>query len=336
MRIDEHASAQDGSIRITNSGRSADIRVSIVPTLDGEKTVMRLLGEYLRGLSLAELGLTSKHEELLRTVAHRPFGMILVTGPTGSGKTTTLYALIKQLRTPSANLTTIEDPVEYRLTGVNQIQVNPETNLTFAKGLRALVRQDPDAILVGEIRDQETADIATNAALTGHLLFSTFHANDASSAIPRLIEMGIQPFLLSSTLELIVAQRLVRKLCQNCRVSKTVQIKTLPPEIAQAIQRKSEKTVTIYEAKGCDVCNASGYKGRTALFELLVATQEIRDILPQRPSSDALSEIALKQGMQTLFDNGIEKVLAGITSYQEVLRVAQPPARKKKQGKHEQ
>ncbi|MEI7425182.1 MAG: GspE/PulE family protein, partial [Candidatus Staskawiczbacteria bacterium] len=217
MRTDEHFSSQDGAIRYERNGQAVDMRVSVVPTIDGEKIVIRLLAEYMKSFALDDLGLSKNNQKLILKAAQKPFGMILVVGPTGSGKTTTLYALVKYLNTPEINIATIEDPVEYKIPGVNHIQVNPLTNLTFAQGLRSIARQDPDVILVGEIRDRETADISVNAALTGHLLFSTFHANDAASAIPRFLEMGIEPFLLSSTLELVIAQILVRKICDKCR-----------------------------------------------------------------------------------------------------------------------
>ncbi len=219
LRTDEHFAPQDGAIRFTANGSPIDLRLSIVPTLEGEKAVIRILAEYVQGLTFDALGFSTKHIAQFERASKKPFGMILTVGPTGSGKTTTLYALIRRLNTPEANITTIEDPVEYRMDGANQIQVNPKTDLTFAKGLRAVMRQDPNVILVGEIRDQETVETAVNAALTGHLLLSTFHANDAATTIPRLLEMGTEAFLLASTLELIVAQRLARRICEVCRVS---------------------------------------------------------------------------------------------------------------------
>lgn len=220
MQIDEHYAAQDGAIRwLTKAGNPMDMRVSIVPIVDGEKIVVRLLSEYVRTLTLQDLGFSEEYRAILETVAHKPFGMILTTGPTGAGKSTTLYALLKMRNRPDVNISTIEDPVEYKIPGINHIQVNQETELTFAKGLRALVRQDPNIILVGEIRDGETASIAVNAALTGHLLFSTLHSNDAPTAIPRLLDMGVEPFLLASTLEVIIGQRLVRHICPSCRYS---------------------------------------------------------------------------------------------------------------------
>ena len=250
--------------------------------------------------------------------------MILVTGPTGAGKSTTLYALVRSLNSPRVNITTIEDPVEYRITGVNQVQVNPLTNLTFAKGLRSIVRQDPDIVLVGEIRDQETAEIAVNAALTGHLLLSTFHANDAATAIPRLLNMGIEPFLLASTLELIVAQRLVRRICMHCRYSITVPRAQLVKKFKQAKEYFDEENVTLYEGKGCEECNNTGYVGRTGIFEFIKITPEIQNLILTNPASGQVWVEARKSGTQNLFEDGIDKVKNGITTIDELLRVAEP------------
>src|SRR3989338_11474442 len=252
MRIDEHFTAQDGAIRWKSGNRAMDVRVSIVPIVDGEKIVMRLLSEYVRTLTLSDLGFTSAQREVLIKAAHKPFGMLLTTGPTGSGKSTTLYGLMKIRNTPDVNISTIEDPVEYKIPGINHIQVNAKTDLTFERGLRALVRQDPDIILVGEIRDNVTAQISVNAALTGHLLFSTLHANDAATAVPRLLEMGIEPYLLASTLELIIAQRLMRRICKNCRYSYKIS-----QTEAQRLFTGGERyftdghEVTLYRGKGC-------------------------------------------------------------------------------------
>ena len=255
MRIDEHFAAQDGSLRYEKDGTFTDLRTSIVPTVEGEKVVLRVLSAYVQGFSLGDLGLTPTHQEFLAQAAAKPFGMILVAGPTGSGKTTTLYALLKLVNSPDVNITTIEDPVEYKVIGVNQIQTNVQTDLTFAKGLRSIVRQDPDIILVGEIRDKETAEIAVNAALTGHLLYSTFHANDAATAIPRLLDMGIEPFLLASTLEVIVAQRLVRKICDHCKHSVIKSAKDFEtPQLKSSLSYFEDKSITLYEGKKCDAC----------------------------------------------------------------------------------
>ena len=251
--------------------------------------------------------------------------MILVTGPTGSGKSTTLYALLKILNSPQVNITTIEDPVEYKMPGVNQIQVNEAANLTFARGLRSIVRQDPDIILVGEVRDTETAEIAVNAALTGHLLLSTFHANDAGTAIPRLLDMGIEPFLLASTLELIVAQRLVRMICDQCRHSVAVKRDkiTNKNKYLESVFTKAE--YTLYEGKGCSACGGSGFDGRTALFEFIRVTPQMEELILEHPSGRQVAVLAKEQGSRSMFEDGIDKVLAGVTTIGELLRVVEPP-----------
>lgn len=255
--------------------------------------------------------------------------MILVAGPTGSGKTTTLYGLLKLVNSPDVNITTIEDPVEYKVLGVNQIQINPQTNLTFAKGLRSIVRQDPDIILVGEIRDNETAEIAVNAALTGHLLYSTFHANDAATAIPRLLDMGIEPFLLASTLEVIVAQRLVRKICDHCKHSVTKSAGDFTtPQLKSSLSYFEGKSITLYEGKKCEMCGHTGYKGRTAIFEFIQITPEMQNLILRSPSTQEIWQLARKEGSKTLFEDGIEKVKAGVTTLEELLRVAEPPQQK--------
>jgi len=326
MRIDEHFAAQDGSLRYEKNNVATDIRASIVPTVEGEKVVLRVLSAYVQGFSLGDLGLTSVHQTFLAEAAQKPFGMILVVGPTGSGKTTTLYALLKLVNSPDVNITTIEDPVEYKVIGVNQIQTNVQTDLTFTKGLRSIVRQDPDIILVGEIRDKETAEIAVNAALTGHLLYSTFHANDAATAIPRLLDMGVEPFLLASTLEVIVAQRLVRKICDHCKYSVTKSVKDFnTPQLKATLSYFEEKSVTLYEGKKCDACGHTGYKGRSAIFEFITITPEMQNLMLGSPSTKEIWELARKEGSRTLFEDGIDKVKAGITTLEELLRVAEPP-----------
>lgn len=325
LRIDEKYAMQDGAIRYSKDGREADIRVSIAPTLDGEKVVLRLLAEYVRGFALSDLGLSSEHQKKITEASKKPFGMILVTGPTGSGKTTTLYALLKTLNTSRVNIATIEDPVEYKILGVNQIQVNPEKEITFAKGLRSIVRQDPNIILVGEIRDRETTEISINAALTGHLLLSTFHANDAVTAIPRLIDMGAEPFLLASTLEVIIAERLVRKICESCRVSREASLKELHEKYNWARKYIDVEHLTIYEGKGCNVCNHTGYKGRTGIFEFITVTPKMQALILKNPSSREIWHMAREEGSRSLFEDGIEKAKNGITSIEELLRVAEPP-----------
>lgn len=326
MRIDEHYAAQDGAIRYHSKSGTMDVRVSIVPIVDGEKVVMRLLSEYVRTLTLADLGFSDTYRDILERAAHKPFGMILTTGPTGAGKSTTLYGLLKMRNRPDVNISTIEDPVEYKIPGINHIQVNTSSDLTFAKGLRALVRQDPDIILVGEIRDAETASIAVNAALTGHLLFSTLHANDSGTAIPRLIEMGVEPFLLASTLEVIVAQRLARRICPHCRFSYTVE-----PQNAKQLFIGAEsyfpvnEPVILYRGKGCTSCGNTGYRGRVGIYELLEVTPAIEDLIVKRASSTEIMQKARGSGMHYLFEDGLEKVKAGLTTIEELLRIAAPP-----------
>jgi len=337
MRIDEHYAAQDGAIRHKSAKGAMDIRVNIVPVVDGEKIVMRLLAAYVRTLSLRDLGFTEESQKILEDAAHKPFGMILTTGPTGSGKSTTLSALMKMRNQPDINISTIEDPVEYKMRGVNHIQVNPKANLTFSSGLRALVRQDPDVILVGEIRDGETADISVNAALTGHLLFSTLHANDAATAVPRLLDMDVEPFLLASTLEVIIGQRLVRRICPECRYSYAVsssEAKTLFPGASKFFT--GNKKATLYKGKGCEACGGTGYRGRVGIYELLQITDEIETLIINRATSAEINECACKQGMKLMFEDGFAKVLSGLTTIEELMRVAAPPAvifQKKKRGK---
>jgi type IV pilus assembly protein PilB len=326
MRIDEHLTAQDGAMQRKTAGWTVDLRVSLIPTVEGEKVVMRVLGSYVAGFTFADVGLSDAHREIVERSIAKPFGMILTTGPTGSGKTTTLYSLLKMLNKSDVNITTIEDPVEYKMAGTNQIQVREASGMTFSKGLRAIVRQDPDIILVGEIRDQETAEISVNAALTGHLLLSTFHANDASTAVPRLVDMGIEPFLLASTLEIIIAQRLVRKICNHCRYS-------LP--IGEAVAKLHTATVNlhpyfnkddnVYDGKGCNVCSGSGFQGRSAIFEIIEITPEMQELMLHSPSTQQIEALARKQGARPMFDDGIDKVKRGVTTLSEVLRVVPPP-----------
>ncbi len=325
LRIDEHSSAQDGAIRYANKNLNIDLRVSIVPTMDGEKIVMRVLSEYVQGLGLSELGFSSEQQAILEQASKKPFGMIVVAGPTGSGKTTTLYALLKKLNRPEVNITTIEDPVEYKIVGVNQIQINPQTELTFAKGLRSIIRQDPDIILVGEIRDHETAEIAVNAALTGHLLFSTFHANDAATAIPRLLDMDVEPFLLASTLDLIIAQRLARKICEHCRYSTSLSKLEIAQKHPEAARFFVDGQNTFYQGKGCDICNHTGYKGRTAIYEFIKITPEMENLMLKHPSKQEIMALAKLQGFISMFEDGLLKVKQGVTTLEELLRVVEAP-----------
>lgn len=326
LRIDEHFSVQDGAIRYASKAdRPIDLRVSIAPTLEGEKVLVRILNTEISGFNLSDIGLSSQDQIVLEASSKKPFGMILTTGPTGSGKTTSLYSVLKYIKKPEINITTIEDPVEYRVAGINQIQVNPQTNITFSEGLRSIVRQDPDVILVGEIRDHETAEIAVNAALTGHLLLSTFHANDAATAIPRLLDMDIEPFLLASTLELIIAQRLVRQICNSCRVGKEYNPTDYGRMFPGANNYFENKVVTLYEGKGCQVCHGVGFKGRTAVFELIPLSAKLRELILKRPSRDEVWKVARAGGSRSLFEDGMEKVKKGITTIPELLRVVPPP-----------
>lgn len=326
MRIDEHLTAQDGAIQHVSNGHPVDLRVSLVPTVEGEKIVIRVLGSYVQNFTFADIGLEENHRTIVERSVAKPFGMILTVGPTGSGKTTTLYALLKALNTPNVNITTIEDPVEYKMRGTNQIQVHEATNLTFAKGLRSIVRQDPDVILVGEIRDRETAEISVNAALTGHLLLSTFHSNDAATAMPRLVDMGIEPFLLASTLEIIIAQRLVRTLCKQCRYS--VPLKAAIADLHLPSDVKLDKyfanNETIYASKGCGACNNTGFKGRIALFEIIEMTPEMQELMLTSPSTHEIEKLARSQGSEPMFTDGIAKVRRGYTTLAEIFRVVSP------------
>ncbi len=326
MRIDEHFIAQDGAIRYKSRAGTMDVRVSILPIIDGEKVVMRLLSEYVRNLTLADLGFSDHYREILEHAANKPFGMIITTGPTGAGKSTTLYGLIKMRNRPDDNISTVEDPVEYKIPGINHVQINQQTGLTFSKGLRALVRQDPDIILVGEIRDTETATIAVNAALTGHLLFSTLHANDSATAVPRLIEMGVEPFLLASTLEVIVAQRLARKVCPSCRFSYTITVAE-----AQKLFKGAEhyfegsEPVHLYRGKGCEGCGNTGYRGRIGIYELLEINKDLEELIVQKKNSTEILMKARESGFMFLFEDGLDKVKAGLTTIEELCRVSAPP-----------
>ena len=317
LRTDEHFAAQDGSLRHKKDDTEVNIRLSIVPTLDGETVVMRILTEYIRGFNLPDLGLSEANQAILMQAAMRPFGMILVVGPTGSGKTTTLYGLLKHLNRPEVNITTIEDPVEYKVPGVNHIQVNLATNLTFAQGLRSIVRQDPNVIFLGEIRDQESAEIGVNAALTGHLLLTTFHANNAATAIPRLLDMGIERFLLSSTLQVVISQTLVRRICDGCKVEYP---ETNPFVIKLAAGAK------LYRGKGCTQCANTGYKGRIAIYEVLRNSPAMQDLILTNPPTKDVADLARKEGMCTMFEDGVLKIRAGVTTYEEIARVAEAPA----------
>lgn len=325
LRTDEHQAAQDGKITFRlEAGGKIDIRVSIVPITEGEKVVMRLLSEKNRQFGLETLGFSQEDLIKVKKEIVKPYGMILATGPTGSGKTTTLYSIIKVLNRREINISTIEDPVEYDMEEVNQIQVNPKTNLTFAKGLRSILRQDPDIIMVGEIRDEETAGIAINSAMTGHLVLSTLHTNDAPTTLPRLLDMGIEPFLIASTINLIIAQRLVRKICTQCVVSERMSYedlkKKLPVKGIEEYFSGSRKNIRIYHGKGCGVCSNTGYKGRIGIFEVLVVSETVKSLIMKRANADEIRKQAQAEGMKTMIEDGISKVIAGITTVEELLR----------------
>lgn len=325
LRIDEHYTMQDGAVRIMHKDSEVNLRVSIAPMTEGEKLVIRVLSQYINEFSLETLGIGMADKEIIGMASKKPFGMIIVAGPTGSGKTTTLYTLLKDIRDSRLNITTIEDPVEYRLEGINQMQVDTEKGISFSKGLRSLVRQDPDVMLVGEIRDRDTADIAVNAALTGHLLLSSFHANDAATVIPRMLDMGIEPYLLASTLEVIVAQRLVRRICERARYSYEIRRTELKRLIPEPERYFDEKTITLYKGKVNVACGGMAYQGRTVVAETIVVTPEMRELILTQPTAEEVRDLAYRQGTRSMFEDGIEKVKAGITSLEELLRVTQPP-----------
>ncbi len=325
LRTDEHFAAQDGKFIVKPNKEQFDIRISIVPVTEGENIVMRLLAEKARRFSLEELGLSKEGLKKVKAAIRKPYGMILSTGPTGCGKTTTLYAILKILNKPEVNIATIEDPVEYDIQGVSQIQVNPQTDLTFSKGLRSIVRQDPDIIMVGEIRDEETADIAINSATTGHLVLSTMHANTAATNLVRLIEMGIEPFLVASSVNVIISQRLVRKICMKCRESyevtkKDLQKSGIPKNLIENFLREGKK-VRVYRGKGCKSCNGTGYTGRTGIFEVLEMEDNIKKLVMEKANSDQIQDKAIENGMVTMIEDGIKKVLRGQTTIEEIIRV---------------
>ena len=343
LKLDEHRLPQDGRFKITIDKHTVALRVSILPVFDGEKVVMRLLDESSKGLTLEMIGLRGRDLEVIHKQITRPHGMILVTGPTGSGKTTTLYTVLDILNTKSVNISTVEDPIEYRMERINQTQVRADIGMTFAKALRALLRQDPDIIMVGEIRDEETLTIALHAAMTGHLVLSTLHTNSAAGAIARMVDMGAEPFLIASTTNAVIAQRLVRRLCANCRREKKIDREILARfeklvdfERVLALSRENSVTgkktassqkgkaakPTIFEAVGCDRCADTGYKGRIGIFEVLEMTPEIEQATLRKATSDQIAALAReKNAMTTMVEDGMAKVLSGITTMEEVIRV---------------
>ncbi len=326
LDISESRVPQDGRVQLESQGEQVDLRVSIVPTIHGENLVIRLLNLSTAVRSLEDLGMLEADSESFRHLILKPYGMLLITGPTGSGKTTTLYAALHQINTPDKNIVTIEDPVEYQLPMVRQIHVNPKVDLTFANGLRSILRQDPDIIMVGEIRDKETAEIAIQAALTGHLVLSTLHTNDATSAVARLIDMGIEPFLISSTVIGILAQRLVRNICPDCKREFPVEDQMLRKfEFARNGLPKSAayEFKSFFKGTGCLSCRQSGYRGRSGIFELFIPDDEIRELILHKASSTSIRERAVAKGMNVLRQDGLEKIKRGMTTIDEVFRATQ-------------
>lgn len=323
LRTDEHQIPQDGRLQfVTSDNVKFDIRVSIVPTYHDENTVMRLLiqeGQAAR--ELETMGFSDRDLAVVKNAIAKPYGMLLVTGPTGSGKTTTLYTLLKKLNQPDVSIITIEDPVEFSLEGVDQIQVNNQTGLTFASGLRAILRQDPNIIMVGEIRDEETAAIAVNAALTGHLLLSTLHTNDAATTLPRMLDMGVEPFLIASTVNIAIAQRLVRKICPVCKEEKKYSVSAMETLSTAFPEGTFSDDMVFWEGKGCKTCNNTGYLGRLPIYEIMDATDAIRESIIARASAADLKKIAIHEGMTTMLEDGIRKALQGLTTVEEILRV---------------
>ncbi|MDP1688816.1 MAG: GspE/PulE family protein [bacterium] len=322
LRTDEHQMAQDGRFRaLFQDAEPVDIRVSIAPAYHGENAVLRLLSDRAEKLDLEGLGFSEGDREKINKAIQKPYGMILATGPTGSGKTTTLYTLIKSLNSKENSIITIEDPVEYAIDDIRQIQVNSRTGLTFANGLRSILRQDPNVIMVGEIRDIETASIAVNTALTGHLLLSTIHTSDAATTLPRLLDMKIEPYLIASTINLAIGQRLVRKICQNCKTERNI---TDAEKLSIESALKIEPTniyKNIFYGKGCDSCSGSGFKGRVVIAEVIDVDNDIRDAILRKASATEIKKIAMKNGMISMTEEGLRKVVKGETTIEEILRV---------------
>jgi len=323
LDIAERRRPQDGRFRIKLKGRDVDFRVSVLPTAHGEKVVLRILDKSASSKKLEELGFDDEALVKFRQAIHAPFGMVLVTGPTGSGKTTTLYAALTEINKPEINIITVEDPIEYQIMGINQVQVNPDIGLTFAAGLRSILRQDPNVVLVGEIRDQETADIAIKAALTGHLVFSTLHTNNAPGAITRLDDMGVEPFLISSSLLMVLAQRLVRRACIGCK--KEIEIDAATLQRCQYKPRSGGgEPLRFCHGAGCHRCGGTGYKGRMSVIELLQMNDDLRALVVKRASATDIKKVAVEHGMQTLRMNALHKAAEGLTTLEEVLRETAP------------
>jgi type IV pilus assembly protein PilB len=322
LRTDEHQAAQDGRFRATaKDGQAIDIRVSIVPTYYGENAVMRLLADQAEDGDLEKLGFSKLAREKILNAISKPYGMILATGPTGSGKTTTLYTLLKHLNVPDVSIITIEDPIEYAVSGINQIQVNARTGLTFANGLRSILRQDPNIIMVGEIRDSETAGIAVNTALTGHLVLSTLHTNDAATTLPRLLDMKIEPFLIASTVNIAIGQRLVRRICDKCKVGRPLtesEVKSLSGVLPEGLAKIGQE---VFSGEGCEACGNMGYKGRIGIHEVLTIDNSIREAILRKASASEIRSIAVAGGTTTILEDGFSKAVAGVTTIEEVLRM---------------
>jgi len=339
LKLDEHRLPQDGRFKIETQDYKFSFRVSILPIMDGEKVVMRLLNESSKGLTLEQLGFREKALDAIQRNIRRVHGMILVTGPTGSGKTTTLYTIMDILNSKQVNISTVEDPIEYRMPRINQTQVSPKIGLTFAAGLRALLRQDPDIIMVGEIRDEETMHIAINAAMTGHLVLSTLHTNSAAASLPRLLDMGAEPFLLATTLNVVVAQRLVRKICANCQkeyrlgkeeimelgkkvdMLKLLEIMKREKIVAENVNNWEE--VSFMKGEGCSRCSSSGFKGRMGIYEVIEVDDDIRALISERKDADTIEKKAVEKGVLTILQDGFIKSVQGLTTIEEVLRVTQ-------------
>jgi type IV pilus assembly protein PilB len=338
LKIDEHRLPQDGRFKIEKDGYKFSLRVSTIPIFDGEKVVIRLLDESAKAMTLEELGFEKGSYEVIDRNIKKPHGMLLVTGPTGSGKSTTLYTVLSMLNTKSVNISTIEDPVEYRIVGANQMQVNPKIGLTFDVGLRALLRQDPNIIMIGEIRDKETAEEAVHAAMTGHIVFSTLHTNDAASALPRLLDIGVEPYLIASTINAVLAQRLVRIICKDCKkpftlddaameaLSKQFHLDKLLPVLTRVgvapAKSKSLKDLKFYKGDGCDKCSKTGYRGRLGIHEILEVTPAVAEMIMAHKSSQEIQEQGEKEGMTLMWEDGFIKAAKGITTIDELVRVS--------------
>ncbi len=320
LRTDEHFLPQDGRFKTDPDGVGPiDVRVSIMPTYYGENAVLRILAE-THTFTLEDLGFLSDELKKVERAIKKPYGMILANGPTGSGKSTTLYTILKRLNIPETSIITVEDPIEYSLEGITQVQTDARVGLTFANGLRSILRQDPNVIMVGEIRDQETASIAVNAALTGHLLLSTLHTNDSATTFPRLMDMGVPPFLIASTVNIAMGQRLIRTLCQSCKKKRELSSSELD-SLKEMIPNLKERKLVFYIGTGCDTCGGTGYHGRTGIREVIEVNDEIRNLIMARANSQQIKEAAVKNGMRTTLQNGLEKAMEGVTSLEEVLRI---------------